>query len=110
MRARRASRRWRGTCPPTGAASVLEELGHVEVAAFAQGASWLLLGGRGRPGIAARPAAMGAEARGDDGHPDLAVQPVVDGRAEDDVRVVCRGPPDHLRGVVDLDKREIVAA
>src|SRR5437763_16881535 len=106
MCARRASRRWRGTDPPAGAASVLQELGHVEVAALTLWATLLL--GRSRPGVPSRPAATAAEARRDDGHPDLAVQPVVDGGAEDDVRVVGRGGPDHSRGIVHPAERRVV--
>ena len=45
-----------------------------------------------------------------DGDPDLAGEPVVDRRAEDDVRVVGRRRADHLGGLVDLEERQVVAA
>ena len=51
-----------------------------------------------------------ADAGGDDRDPDLAGQPVVDGGAEDDVRVLGRGGADRLRGLVHLDQRHVVAA
>ena len=51
-----------------------------------------------------------ADAGGDDGDPDLARQPVVDGGAEDDVRVLGRSGTDRLRGLVHLDQRHVVAA
>src|SRR5215831_18028530 len=89
------------------APSVLEEGGHVEVAALARRTALL---GRRRPGVAARPPAATAEARRNYGHPDLPVQAVVDGRAEDDVRVVGRGRTDHLRCLVHLDERQVVAS
>ena len=60
----------------------------------------------GPPGAAAHP----AEPRRDDRDPDLAGQPRVDGRAEDDVRLVRRGLAHDLGGLVDLDEREVVAA
>src|SRR4029077_12088685 len=50
------------------------------------------------------------EARRYHRHPDLAGEPVVDGRAEDDVRVVGCGPAHDLGCLVDLVEREIVAA
>src|SRR5436190_1046898 len=89
-------------------ASVLQEGRDVEVAVSLTLRATLL--GRRRPGVAARTAAAAPEAGGDDGHPDLAVQSVVDGRAEDDVRVVGRGGPDHLRRLVHLHQRQVVAS
>src|SRR5262249_33673326 len=89
------------------ASSVLEEGRHVEIAAFARRTTLL---GRRSPGIAARTPAAAPESGGDDGHPDLPVQAIVDGCAEDDVRVVGRRGTDHLCGVVHLDQSQIVAS
>ena len=66
--------------------------------------------GSSRPMKRRRAAARAAEARRDDRHPDLAGEPLVDGRAEDDVRVVGRGLADDLGGLVDLEQRQVVAA
>src|ERR1700751_5744811 len=84
--------------------SALQERRDVEVAPLARRTP--LLGLR-RTEVAARPAAATAEARGDDGHPDLAVQPVGDGRSEDDVRVGGRGGGEHLGGLFDLDEGQV---
>src|SRR5439155_5741682 len=46
----------------------------------------------------------------DDGHPHLAGEPVVDRRAEDDVRVVGRSAAHDLGRLVHLDQGEVVAA
>src|SRR5579862_8781596 len=91
-------------------ASVLEEGRDVEIVLAAGAAS--CAGQRLRPAFRAvrGPPAAAAEARGDDGDPDLAGQPVVDGRAEDDVRLVGGGAADRLGGLVHLDEREVVAA
>ncbi len=51
-----------------------------------------------------------ADAGRDDRDPDLAGEPLVDRRAEDDVRVVGGGLADHLRGLVHLVERQVVAA
>src|SRR5436305_14132828 len=92
-------------------ASALEEGGHVEItAALARRARGATLRAGRRSEVAARTAAAAAEAGGDDGDPDLAVQPVVDRRAEDDVRVVGRGGADHLGGVVHLDQGQVLAS
>src|SRR5262245_42083191 len=92
-----------------GAASALEEGGYVEGGAtFARRARRAALLGGWRPEIAARAAATTAEAGGDHGDPDLPVQPIVDGRAEDDVRVVGGGGTDYLGGIVHLDQRQVV--
>src|SRR6185503_1906052 len=70
-------------------ASVLQEGRDVEVTVPLTLRATLLLRWR-RPCVAARAAAAAPEAGGDDGYPDLPVQPVVDGRTEDGVRVVGR--------------------
>src|SRR5438876_9192532 len=56
-----------------------------------------------------RTPARRAEPGCDDRHPDLAGERLVDRRAEDDVRVVGRSLADHLRRLVDLDQRQVVA-
>src|SRR5262245_13054160 len=61
-----------------------------------------------RLGLAAARAVT--EARGDDGHPDLAGEPLVDRRAEDDVRLVPGALPHDLGRLVHLVEREVVAA
>src|SRR6266511_916544 len=55
-------------------------------------------------------AAGAAEACGNDRHPDLAGEPVVDRGAEDDLCLVRRGLADDLRRLVHLEQRQIVAA
>ena len=49
------------------------------------------------------------EAGGDDGHLDLVAHPVVDDRAEDDVRLRIGGLLDHLGGLVDLEQAEVAS-
>ena len=58
--------------------------------------------GEGRPSRA-------AEAGRDDRDPDLPRETLVDGRAEDDVRVVRRRLAYDLRGLVDLEQRQVLA-
>src|SRR5918996_5330343 len=61
--------------------------------------------------LLARGAQAGAVEPGrDHGHADLVSEPVVDHRAEDDVRVRVRGRVDDLRRLVDLEQPEVLAA
>ncbi len=50
------------------------------------------------------------ETRRDHGHPDLAAEALVDGRAEDDVRLVGSGAADDLGCLVHLEQREVMAS
>src|SRR5687767_8315948 len=56
------------------------------------------------------PADGSGEAGRDHRDPDLAGEPFVDRRSEDDVRVVAGTAPHDLRGLVDLEERQVVAA
>ena len=49
------------------------------------------------------------EAGGDDGHPDLVAERVVDDGAEDDVGLRVRGLLDEAGGLVDLEEAEVTA-
>jgi hypothetical protein len=77
-----------------------------------------IAGSRGGVGVVGTPgdrvAALGrlpaVEARGDHRHPHLVAEPVVDDRAEDDVRVLVCGLGHQLRGLVDLEQAEVRAA
>src|SRR5205823_10114459 len=69
----------------------------------------LFVGGLGSPRDALLRAPR-AEARRDHRDPDLSREPVVEGRAEDDVGVSGRRLADELRGLVDLVERQVVAA
>ena len=60
-----------------------------------------------RLGAPSRPAAAAVEAGGDDGHPDLVGQRLVDVGAEDDVGVGMRGLLDHLGGLGDLEQAQV---
>src|SRR6476619_140348 len=53
------------------------------------------------------PTLHAAEARRDDGDPHLAGEPRIDGRAEDDVRLVGRRITKEYSRLVHLDEREI---
>src|SRR6266540_418304 len=79
----------------------------------AQKRGWFeLVLGRGECTDEARGAASAAgaaEACGNDRHPDLAGEPVVDRGAEDDLRLVRRGLADDLRRLVHLEQRQVVA-
>src|SRR5579863_1172284 len=98
--------RYGSTAGPPG--SVLQERWNVEIAAtLARRAARR----HRRPvEVASRAAPAAAEPGGDDGHPDLSREPIVDGRSEDDVRVVGRGGADHLGGIVHLDERQVLAS
>ena len=52
-------------------------------------------------------AAASVVAGGDDGHPDLVAERLVDVGAEDDVGVGVRGLLDHLGGLADLHQRQV---
>src|SRR4051812_48667378 len=92
----------------TAAALVLHEGRDVEIVVAARLPPDA--GERPAGALACRPSPASAEAGRDDGDPDLTREPVVDGGAEDDVRVLHRGGADHLGCLVHLDEREVVAA
>src|SRR5690349_16937312 len=79
-------------------------------AARSPAATGVLGAADGRLGGAARRRGTTVEASGDDGHPDLVADLLVDIGAEDDVGVGMRRLADQLRGLADLYQREVGAA